>query len=127
MLRDSIKVFHINSERYKYLSKTGKVYSSYEFAWGNVLTNKANRTTKEFAMLFSPDGTRAHRINKATFHHFFTNRSEVEHVYFDSNKIDSLVKDLSNLPEEVIDIILERVENQKNKHEHEHTCHGCCK
>jgi hypothetical protein len=87
-------------------------YDKYEFAWGGVVTNKMFRNKKEFAVMFCPNGTRAHKINYETFQFFFGNRIGVEHIYIDDRKIDKLVKDLTDLEEEVYDMVLVKVEEK---------------
>lgn len=113
MKKQQIKVFHLCDERYKTMSKsTIGTYDKYEFAWGGVVTNKMFRNKKEFAVMFCPNGTRAHKINYETFQHFFGNREGVEHIYIDDRKIDKLVKDLSSLDEHVYEMILVKVEER---------------
>lgn len=112
MKPSTIKVFHLDDEKYRYMSKSGVggSYEKFEFAWGGVVTNKVGRNKKEFATMFCPNGTRAHKINYNTFKHFFGEREGVEHIYIDEREINKLVNSLVELPEEVYDMILTKVE-----------------
>ncbi len=124
-----IKVFHVCDEKYNILckDKLGGTYGKFQFAWGGVVTNKISRTNEEFAIMFCPNGTRAHKLNKETFQHFFSNMKNVEHIYVDGEKIHTLVESLLTLSEEIYDLVLCEVEKKisnrnKTKFRHKPQC-----
>jgi len=85
---DAPTVYHVCDPDYHSTGKTKKAgdntarYHGEEWLWGNVMTNKARgkRNDNEYAIYHSPDGTRLHKVTKASFKQLFR---RYEHVTID--------------------------------------------
>lgn len=75
-----MKIFHYNDPNISIPSKCGEYHDSITKKWwGHIYTNKYKRSNDRYAWFFSPDGTRANRLNKSSF--CLLSDLNLEHVY----------------------------------------------
>lgn len=77
-----MKIYHVTGMK-KPSSKTAyfckeEIYAGFEKFFGHVITIRDNRSERDFAHLFSPEGTRVHHLDYRTFKAL---AAELEHVY----------------------------------------------
>ena len=92
--------YHLNDSNFYLPSKNGDFYPDETRRWwGKVITNKAKRTERDFALLIDPEGRKINTITHATFD-LFANSMKHEYIKTVSerelNDFINLIPSLSN-------------------------------
>ncbi len=90
--------YHVNDFDFHIDSKHGDLHApSTAWLWGNVVTNKANRTDVKYARLFCPEGKRMNWITRATFKKMARNMKHEYITPWSNDQVEACVKAITSL------------------------------